>query len=260
MRFPGDQPTVPPSLKLLLLALALLLGGCSSSSKPPELKTGFVFPGSEDVISLGGFWFNVEGGGVSAADKITPQYDPIGGYLFLYWLDDKGNVCSGQPGVSGQPGAVYVAAFKQQARDLANTGAAITSSQMMEFQKIPYRVDSYRTTTQASGYHFVQYGNNLIREREDGKVYRISAGGLAFSVPQILSLDTTNTLFPMHPDKQVKCFQDVVPLPDLGRPAGQNPEMCGTRALPVSDSMSYPESVKYCLINGPHGTTWWHMP
>jgi hypothetical protein len=260
MRHPIRPHADPHSLKPVLLAFALLIGGCTSSSKPPEFKTGFVFPGSENVISLGGFWFNIEGGGVSQADKITPQYDPIGGYLFLYWLDDQGNVCSGQPGVSGQPGAVYVSAFKQQARDLANTGATITSSQMMDFQKIPYRVASYMASTQASGYHFVQYGNNLIRTRDDGKVYRISAGGLAFSVPLMISLDTTNTLFPMHPDKQVKCSQDFVPLPDLGRPQGQNPDMCGTRALPVSDSMSYPESIKYCLINLPHGTTWWNIP
>ena len=251
-----------PFLKRLLLACALFVSGCTSS-KPPEFRTGFVFPGSENVLSLGGFWFNVEGGGVAQADKITPQYDPMGGYLFLYWLDDKGNVCSGQPGVSGQPGAIYVAAFKQQAWDLANTEAMITSSQMLDFQKIPYRVASYITSTQASGLHFVQYGNRLIRIREDGKVYRLGGGELTFSVPLIMSTDTTNTLFPMHPDKQVKCsseFGAPLPLPDFGRPPGQNPEMCGTRALPVSDSMSYLESVKYCLINLPQGTTWWNIP
>jgi len=37
----------------------------------PEFGTGLVFPGSENVISLGGFWFNIEGAGVSQADRIT---------------------------------------------------------------------------------------------------------------------------------------------------------------------------------------------
>ena len=256
------QRTKVPSVRSLFLTFALLMSGCTSP-KPPEFKAGFVFPGSENVISIDGFWFNIEGGGVSQADKITPQYDPIGGYLFLYWLDDQGNVCSGQPGISGQPGAVYVPAFKQQAWDLADMGATITSSQMMDFQKIPYRVASYITRTQASGYHFVQYGNRLIRTRQDGKLYRLGGGDLGFSVPLILSIDTSNTLFPFHPDKQVMCSPGgggSVPLPNSGRPEGQNPEMCKARALPVSESMNYQDSVKYCVINLPHGTTWWDMP
>jgi hypothetical protein len=253
-------PMCLQSVRPLLLAFALLISGCNSSG-PPEFRTGYVFPGSENVISLDSFWFNVEGGGVSQADKITPDYDPIGGYLFLYWLDDNGNVCSGQPGVSGQPGAVYIAAFKQQAWALANTDTSIPTSQMVDFQKIPYRVSSYITSTQASGVHFVQFGNRLIRTRADGKVHRFSSDALGFSVPLIISIDTTNTLFPIHPDKQVNCSQGYsVPLPNLGRPAGQHANMCGTRALPVSSSMDYQESVKYCMINLPHGTTWWNIP
>ena len=70
-----------PSVKPLLLVCAILLGGCTSPG-PPAFRTGYVFPGSENVISLESFWFNVEGGGVSPVDKITPEYDPIGGYLF----------------------------------------------------------------------------------------------------------------------------------------------------------------------------------
>jgi len=248
------------SVRPLLLAFALLIIGCNSPGST-EFRTGYVFPGSENVISLESFWYNVEGGGVSQADKITPDYDPIGGYLFLYWLDDHGNVCSGQPGVSGQPGAVYVSAFKQQAWDVANTDTTITISQMVDFQKIPYRISSYIANTQASGLHFVQFGNRLIRTRADGKVHRFGSDGLVFSVPLLISIDTTNTLFPMHPDKQVNCSQGYsVPLPDLGRPAGQNPDMCGTRALPDLDSLNYQESVKYCMINLPHGTTWWNIP
>ena len=136
--------------RLILLVLSLMINGCDSS-KPPGLGTGLVFPGAGNMISLGGFWFNVEGNGVSPEDRTIPEIDPIGGYLFLYWIDDQGNACHGQPGVSGQPGAIYVDAFQQQAYDLANQKGIITTSQLVEFQKIPYRIDSYVSATQASG-------------------------------------------------------------------------------------------------------------
>jgi hypothetical protein len=246
-----------------LLFFALLISGCTSS-RPPEFQTGLVFPGSENTVSLGGFWFNIEGGGVSQADKITPNYDPIGGYLFLYWIDDKGNVCNGLPGVSGQPGAAYVKAYKQQAWDAADINTAITDSQMLDLQKIPYSINPYLADTQASGPHFVQYGNRVIRSRDNGIVYRLGSGELAYSVPLVMSVDTTNTLFPYHPDKQAHCNADSggVPLPSLDtRPTGQNPDMCTTRALPAATSLNYQESLNYCLVNLPKGKIlWWFTP
>jgi hypothetical protein len=248
---------------LYILFFAFLISGCTSSG-PPEFQTGMVFPASENTISLGGFWFNIEGGGVSQADKITPNTDPMGGYLFLYWIDDKGNVCNGLPGVSGQPGAAYVKAFKQQAWDLANADATPTVSQMVDFQKIPYSMDLYLEDTQASGLHFIQYGNRVVRSRENGKVYRLGSNELAYSVPLVISVDTTNTLFPYHPDKQVHCNDDSggIPLPSFDtRPEGQNPDMCGTRALPAATSMNYQESLNYCLVNLPKGNIlWWFTP
>lgn len=248
---------------LYLVGFALLISGCTSS-QPPEFQTGLAFSASENTISLGGFWFNIEGGGVSQTDKITPNYDPIGGYLFLYWIDDKGNVCSGLPGVSGQPGAAYVKAFKQQAWDAANRNETITDSQMLDLQKIPYSISLYLTDTQASGPHFVQYGNRVIRSRDNGIVYRLGSSELAYSVPLVMSVDTTNTLFPYHPDKQVHCNDESggVHLPSLDtRPTGQNPDMCMTRALPAATSLNYQESLNYCLINLPKGKiSWWFTP
>jgi hypothetical protein len=247
------------ALKLLLiLVFSLLINGCDSSQSP-EFGTGLVFPGSENVISLGGFWFNIEGNGVSQTDRITPAFDPIGGYLFLYWLDEGRNVCHGQPGVSGQPGAAYVKAFQQQAYNLAIQGNTITTSQMLDFQKIPYRVDHYVANTQASGLHFIQYGNVIARSRNDGIGFKY-VDNIYFSVPLIISVDTTNTLFPYFPDKQVVCSKNLgPPLPHIDGP-GQDPNMCGSRVLPVAVSMNYQESLNYCLINVPQGTIWTYIP
>ena len=244
---------------LILLVLSLMINGCDSS-KPPELGTGLVFPDAGNMISLGGFWFNVEGNGVSPEDRIIPEIDPIGGYLFLYWVDDQGNACHGQPGVSGQPGAIYVDAFQQQAYDLANQKATITTTQLVEFQKIPYRVDSYVSAAQASGLHFVQYGNVMWRSRKDGSAF-IYRGTVDFSIPLIISVHTTHTLFPYHPDKQNNtCTSEAVPLPSIPGTPGQDPNRCGVRAFPSAESMNYQDSLSYCLVKLPQGMTWTHWP
>lgn len=244
---------------LILLVLSWIISGCGSP-KPPELGTGLVFPGAENTISLSGFWFNFEGNGVSQADRTVPEIDPMGGYLFLYWIDDKGNVCHGQPGVSGQPGPVYVNAFQQQAYDLSKQNANITTTQQVDFQKIPYRVDSYVSGTQASGLHFVQYGNVMWRDRKDGSA-SIYNGTVFFSVPLIISVDNTQTLFPYYPDKQNICNSETLPLPSYPTTGlGQDPNMCATRTFPSVDSMNYQDSLSYCVIKLPQGMIWKNWP
>lgn len=247
-------------VRLLLLALLpLIIGGCVPD-KPPELGSGLVFPGAGNTISLSGFWFNLEGNGVSPADRTVPEMDPIGGYLFLFWIDDKGNVCNGQPGVSGQPGAVYVNAFQQQAYDLSNQKANVTTTQLVDFQKIPYRVASYVSATQASGLHFVQYGNVMWRIRKDGSAF-IYKSTVFFSVPLIMSVDTTNTLFPYYPDKHNIGNSESLPLPSFPTTGPrQDPNRCATRAFPSADSMNYQDRLKYWLTKLPEGMNWTSSP
>jgi hypothetical protein len=239
---------------LLLLVLSLIISGCyGSSPKSPELGTGLVFPGAGNTISLGGFWFNSEGNGVSPADRVAQERDPIGGSLVLYWIDDKGNVCHGQPGVSGQPGPVEVKAFQQQAYDSYILKANITTTQLVDLQKIPYRVDSYVSKTQASGLHFVQYGNFMWRNRNDGSASLLK-DTVFFSVPLIISVNITHTLFPYYPDKQNICDSGAFSLPSLPPlKLGQDPNMCLTRTFPSAESMTYQDSLSYCLIKLPQG-------
>jgi len=247
---------------LLLLVLSLIISGCGTTTtnpKPPELGAGLVFPGADNSISLGGFWFNSEGAGVAPADRITQPRDPIGGYLFLYWVDDQGNVCHGQPGVSGQPGPVYIKAFQQQAYDLAVQTAAITTTQLVDLQKSPYRIDSYISKTKASGLHFVQYGGVLWRDRNTGSGYW-DRSQIIFSVPLIISVDTSHTLFPYYPAQQDTCNSGAFPLPSSPyQKLDQDPGKCLTRTLPGAESMTYPDSLKYCLVKlpqGMNGTEW----
>jgi hypothetical protein len=91
------------------------------------------------------------------------------------------------------------------------------------------------------------------RKREDGSTFNQRSGSLFFSVPLIISVDTTNTLFPYHPNKHDVCSNTLIVLLPHLEGQGQDPNMCGTRSLPVVDSMNYQDSVKYCLINLPEG-------
>jgi hypothetical protein len=246
---------------LVLLVISLIISGCGSTNpKPPELETGLVFPGADNTIALSGFWFNMEGNGVSQADRTVMESDPIGGYLFLYWIDDKGNVCHGQPGVSGQPGPVYIKAFQQQAFDLSQQNSIITTTQLVDFQKIPSRIKSYVLGANISGLHFVQYGNVIWRDRNDGST-AFFKGNVFFSVPLVISVDTTNTLFPYYPDKQNICNSEGLPLPSVSTTGlGQDPNMCATRVFPGVDSMKYQDSLNYCLIKLPQGLIWTEWP
>jgi len=245
--------------RVLILTLSMLIAGCDSA-KAPEFSSGLAFAGAENSISLGGFWFNVEGNGVSDEDRTHPELDPVGGYLFLYWIDDQGNVCHGQPGVSGQPGAVYVNAYQGEVYSRAQQGWFITSTQLVEWQTIPYRIDSYVSETQASGPHFVQYGNVMWRTRADGSSF-INKGTVVFSVPQIVSVDTTNTLFPYSHDKGHSCNSESVPLPSIPTSGPrQDPNRCGTRIFPSTDTLSYADSLSYCLVRLPQGMNWTASP
>ena len=183
---------------LFLMCIALLITGCSS------VKTGLVVPNAQNIIALDNFWFNIEGTQISNSERTIPEIDPIGGYLFLYWIDENGNVCHGEPGISGQPGAVDFFAYKSRAYDLSTQNAIITLAQMKDFQNIPYTLSQYISSYKTSGKHFVQYGNTMWRIRDDGSTI-LDRVSVVFSIPLVISIDTTNTIFPYSPDKQVNC-------------------------------------------------------
>jgi len=84
---------------------------------------------------------------------------------------------------------------------------------------------------------------------------------VVLSIPLIISVGATNTLFPYHPDKQNNtCKSEAAPLPPVTSTPGQDPNRCGVRAFPNADSMSYQESLSYCLVKLPQGMTWMHWP
>jgi len=235
---------------LPLFFLCLLAFGCNTMSR------GLVVPGGDNVVVIQNFWFNWRDGGGSSGDQDPSINDPIGGQLFLYWIDEAGNVCHGQPGVSGQPGPTVFPAYHEDAILLARENSVITTDQMRSFQTIPYDIDGYITRYHASTLHFVQYGNGIWRSRDDGSTF-VDASTIIFSVPLVISVETTNAIYPYHPGDRSDCsLHDRLPapspvVPPLGTPTepGQDPEMCRRLAMPTSSSMSYSESMNYCLAN-----------
>jgi len=228
---------------------------CLFTSACGTLSPGLVFPGGDNVVVIRNFWFNVEGDGLPVEDRRVPDKDPIGGVLFLYWVDETGNVCHGQPGITGQPGAVMVNAFHADAWYLSDEHAVITKDQMLGFQNIPYGFDLYIERYHPSTLHFIQYGNWLWRWRKDGSTIKDQTSTIV-SVPLVISLDTTNAIYPYQTGESSNCAIYTLPVPSPGIPPldtptkpGQDPDRCRTLMMPTSNSISYQESMNYCLVN-----------
>src|SRR4051794_23081064 len=75
----------------VLLGFCLLEKGCQTI---PVLAEAALYGCGTGNVYLSGWWSNTP-------DKSAIAYDPIGGYIFAYWVDDSGNVCHGTPGVNG---------------------------------------------------------------------------------------------------------------------------------------------------------------
>ena len=196
----------------------------------------------EHKIFLSSFYNSVE-------DKSQIAIDPIGGYLFLYWVDEDGNCCHGDPGVSGQPGPFVVSAFLPEAYSAAVNNRILGAEQLQAFQEIPFSVDNYS----ASGIHFVQFDNTVWRSREDGQALQNKMLHY-FSTPGIVSLDLEFCFFPVYANGEHRCTNHSgMLLPNLVGGPNQHPSICRTRALPTSISMSWEERLNYCVLSLPHG-------
>jgi hypothetical protein len=196
----------------------------------------------EHKVFLSSFYNGVE-------DKSQIAIDPIGGSLFIYWLDEDGNCCHGDPGVSGQPGPFMVSAFLQEAYSAAGNNRILTSEELQAFQKIPFSVDNYS----ASGMHFVQFDNTMWRRRDDGLAFQ-EGGNHFFSTPGIVSLDLEFCFFPVYANGEDRCTNySGLLLPNFVSGPNQHPNICKTRALPTSISMSSDERLNYCVLSLPHG-------
>lgn len=112
----------------------------------------------------------------------TFDFDPLTGPVRLYWLDDDGNICSGDPGESGQPGSVEFSP-SNWADAMGRRDESISAEELASYQRFNISINDFTGT----GTHFLQFVTNLFRSRDNGNVFQ-SPSGLILSLPQDISL------------------------------------------------------------------------
>lgn len=113
-------------------------------------------------VDLSNWWQDVPAG-----RDVT--IDPIAGGLYLYWLDENGTICHGNPGISGQPGALVLVNYSKigQLRDTMRSGESITIHELRWLQNESYSLTGY----DGNGAHLIQYGNQIWRDRSAGQIF-----------------------------------------------------------------------------------------
>ncbi len=228
---------------LLLLVLCSFVSGCKTAE---VLKDSALYSCGTSTVYLSGWWSNMQ-------DKPSIEVDPLGGSRFVYWVDDAGNVCHGNPGSNGQPGPAVITTYKPQAYASAVNGSVITAEQLKAFQEIPASFDNYA----GSGLHFVQFYNTLWRQRADGKTYQLRSPGMS-SIPNVIEVGSKSCVAPVAFRSAMMAF---LPLPFPPPAATQSPDKCQVRALPAAGAaMSEEDRKNYDVINLPHGNEVYEVP
>ncbi len=117
--------------------------------------------------------------------KIT--IDPAGGILKVYWLDEDGNICHGEPGISGQPGTVTISDpdASEILNDMYDKGQTMSKLVLDLYQKTRhYDFSGYDGT----GSHLMHFEPFMWRIRSDEK---LSKGKADISLPADLELTAT---------------------------------------------------------------------
>jgi len=224
---------------VLALIIVTFLITCTRATQQTLVESLLASCGDYQVF-LSAWWNKVE-------DQ-QQEYDPMGGYIFLYWVDVDGNACHGDPGVSGQPGPVIFNGFHHEAYDAGNDRDFITLEQLENFQDIPFNLTDYT----AGGFHFAQYANVIWRNREDGSAH-MAKSALYFSIPDVVSKGYEFCLVPVFAYENSDCaFIDLGPSINEFL-SSQHPEMCQERSLPVGILMSEVELLENCLLLLPQG-------
>lgn len=177
-------------------------------------------------VNLSNFWQN-------APPDQDIGVDPISGVLYLYWLDGDGNICEGNPGVTGQP---YPMSFypspsiMAEVREKERSREAITLGDLRRLQEDTYLIH-YGT-----GSHILQYTAYIRRARANGEVfedYRAQRG--SFPIDISLSDDYISPSFvrPAYAfgDRHLGYFEIDLPIPSISlEPTeGQHPTKCRVR-------------------------------
>lgn len=179
-------------------------------------------------VNISNFWQNAPSGQ-------DIGMDPISGMLHLYWLDSDGNICRGNPGVTGQPGsAVFYPSpsIMAEVRSIEHSrDNTITLADLRRLQEDTFLINGYGT-----GSHILQYTAYIWRARANGEVFEdFTAPRGSLPVDASLSEDYVTPAFvrPVYAfgDRHLGYFETGLPVPGTGLESteGQHPTKCRVR-------------------------------
>jgi len=180
--------------------------------------------------------------------------DPIGGYVLLYWIDADGNVCHGEPGVTGQPGPAAIEAINAGAFDDARHNRVVPPQQFTSYQHVGYRVQPYLDTT-AVGQHLLQFDNVVWRDRSNGVAF-IDRADHHYSVPQLVDVANLPPIVtPAYAYAHAGCA-DAAFIALETQPSDtpvQHPTQCRVKTFPTDAAMTEPLLLSKCVAVTPQG-------
>jgi hypothetical protein len=240
---------------LLFLPLAAwAISSCNSGGVSLPLLTDiFIKSCDKSTVLLSGFWWLAVNNTSTppVPTQPTPAIDPLGGSLFIYWIDDQGNVCHGEPGTSGQPGAYEIPAYNPDVLSAPQQTSVISDEQLRTYQEASFDISPYLKDFKPSGPHLVQFAGWIWQDRQTGKAF-IDKTRLFYSVPQIGEVNKPFCYLPAYPVKGSVC-DTPTPLKPSAYITTQHPSLCQKRAFPTTDAVLASERVQYCLSALPHG-------
>jgi hypothetical protein len=215
------------------MCICAIVAGCETAA---ILTNAAVVGCGTSTAYLSGWWND-------APAQSQIDHDPFGGYVFAYWIDDQGNVCSGGPGQNGQVGPTVIAAQTPAAGAAIAANSQITPAQLSAFQEIPVSYANYS----ASGLHFVQFYSTAFRMRSDGSIWTTKTNG-TFGEAVVTDIGQHSCLAPIAFKVNQTAF-----LPAPPTSAMQDPLRCRVRASPSTAAMSRQELQALNVIDMPHG-------
>lgn len=194
----------------------------------------------KDHIALGN-WFSNE-------TKKTAGRAPLGGYVFLYWIDEKGHACHGEPGKNAAQGPIIIRATSDSSFFAARENELIDEATLARWQEI----DFDRSTYNSSGLHFVQYDNVTWRSSRDSIVSKNKAEQF-FSSTQIADLSRPFCYSPTFKDIPGSYYGGFLISPSDSLKEANKDCGCKQKKFPVNAEMTVEELDKISLINITHG-------
>ncbi|MEM2924428.1 MAG: thrombospondin type 3 repeat-containing protein [Methanocellales archaeon] len=203
-------------------------------------------------VDLSGWWRDVP-------PEREIEIDPVFSTLHLYWLDEEGNICSGIPGISGQPGTDVI----YSASKLGGLRSKIENREPLSIEELrTYQSDSHVIDYSSVNYaNLLQYSVGVWRVREDGELFEHQFSGFSLPIDVYLTEDYVSPTFTRPADafgeplnNCFSLFGLLVPSSGLG---GQHPTKCRNQ-----QNVSALDLIQACLegrLNGSFGQGYYRI-